>query len=42
MIKEQYLVLMEKCFLEGIELGKTAGIERKEIWEVFNTLLEGE
>ena len=42
MIKEQYLVLMEKCFLEGIELGETAGIERKEIWEVFNTLLEGE
>jgi len=42
MIKEQYLVLMEKCFLEGIELGKTAGIEQKEIKEVFDTLLEDE
>jgi len=42
MIKEQYLVMMEKCFQEGIYLGKTAGIEQAEIKEVFETLMEEE
>ena len=42
MIKEQYLIKIEKCFQEGIDLGKMSGIEVNELRDIFDNLIKGE
>ena len=42
MIKEQYLIKIEKCFQEGIDLGKMSGIEENELKDIFDNLIKGD